>query len=78
MIHDVIITINPISYTAKFIFFGVRINKTQQIRCRKISRSVHSVVVYQKISNSVGRNDNFLAKARKLLIVPTSLDILDI
>ena len=31
-----------------------------------------------KISNSVGRNDNFLAKARKLLILPTSLDIFDI
>ena len=31
-----------------------------------------------KISNSVGRNDNFLAKARKLSILPTSLDIFDI
>ena len=31
-----------------------------------------------KISNSVGRNDNFRAKARKLSIVPTSLDIFDI
>ena len=30
------------------------------------------------MSNSVGRNDNFLAKARKLLILPTSLDIFDI
>ena len=29
-----------------------------------------------KISNSVGRNDNFLAKARKLSIPPTSFDIL--
>ena len=27
-----------------------------------------------KISNSVGRNDNFLAKARKLSILPTELD----
>ena len=27
---------------------------------------------------SVGRNDNFLAKARKLSILPTSLDIFDI
>ena len=30
---------------------------------------------YNKISNWVGRNDNFLAKARKLPILPTSLDI---
>ena len=29
------------------------------------------------MSNSVGRNDNFLAKARKLSIRPTSLDIFD-
>ena len=28
------------------------------------------------MSNSVGRNDNFRAKARKLSILPTSLDIL--
>ena len=28
-----------------------------------------------RISNSLGRNDNFLAKARKLSILPTSLDI---
>ena len=28
--------------------------------------------------NSVGRNDNFLAKARKLSILPTLLDIFDI
>ena len=27
-----------------------------------------------KISNSVGRNNNFLAKAQKLSILPTSLD----
>ena len=38
---------------------------------------VHSVVV-SKISNSVGRNDNFLAKAGKLSILPTWLDIFDI
>ena len=30
------------------------------------------------MSNSVGSNDNFLAKARKLSILPTSLDIFDI
>ena len=32
MIHDVIRTANPFRYTAKFIFVGVRNNKTQQIR----------------------------------------------
>ena len=31
-----------------------------------------------KMSNSVGRKDNFLAKAKKLSILPTSLDIFDI
>ena len=30
------------------------------------------------MSNSVGMNDNFFAKARKLSILPTSLDIFDI
>ena len=32
MIHDVITTVNPFPYTAKFMFVGVRNNKTQQIR----------------------------------------------
>ena len=32
VIHDVIITADPIPYTAKFMFDGVRNNKTQQIR----------------------------------------------
>ena len=32
MIHDVIKTVNPFPYTAKFMFVGVRNNKTQQIR----------------------------------------------
>ena len=32
VIHDVITTANPIPYTAKFMFVGVRNNKTQQIR----------------------------------------------
>ena len=30
------------------------------------------------MSHPVGRNDNFLAKARKLSILPTSLDTFDI
>ena len=32
MIHDVISTPKPFRYTAKFMFVGVRHNKTQQIR----------------------------------------------
>ena len=63
MIHDVIRTAYLFPYTAKIIFVGVRKKK--------------SVVVYKKISNLVGRNDNFLAKARKLSILPTLLDIFD-
>ena len=38
VIHDVIITANPFPYTAKFMFVGVRNNKTQQIRRLKINR----------------------------------------
>ena len=30
------------------------------------------------MSNSVGRNDNFLAKAGKLSVLPTILDIFDV
>ena len=33
MIHDVITTANPFPDTAKFMFFGVRNNNTQHIRC---------------------------------------------
>ena len=32
MIHDVISTANPFSSTAKFMFVGVKNNKTQQLR----------------------------------------------
>ena len=32
VIHDFITTANPFPYTAKLMFFGVRNNKTQQIR----------------------------------------------
>ena len=45
MIHDVITKANPSLYTAKFMFFGFRNNKTQQNRTLKDNRSV---VVYQK------------------------------
>ena len=32
MIHDLVRTASPFPYTAKFIFVGVRNNKTQQMR----------------------------------------------
>ena len=32
MIHDVITTANSFPYTTKFMFFGVRNSKTQQVR----------------------------------------------
>ena len=32
VIHDVITTADPIRYNAKFMFDGVRNNKTQQVR----------------------------------------------
>ena len=31
MIHDVITTAKPFPYTLKFVFFGVRNNKTQHV-----------------------------------------------
>ena len=78
IIHDVITTPNPFPYTAKFMFVGVRNNETQQIRRWKINRILTWCCRISKISNSVERNDNFLAKARKLSILSTSLDIFDI
>ena len=33
IIHDVITTVNPFPYTAKFLFVGVKNNKTQQVKC---------------------------------------------
>ena len=38
VIHDVIKTANPLKYTAKLMFVGVKNNKAQQIRRRKINR----------------------------------------
>ena len=38
IIHDVITTPNPCPYTAKFMFFDVRNNKTQQIRRWQINK----------------------------------------
>ena len=37
MINDIIITANPFPYTAKFMFVGVKNNRTQQIRRLKIN-----------------------------------------
>ena len=76
MIHDVITTPDPFPCSAKSMFVGVRNNKTQQIRHWKINKIRTKCYCISKISNSVGRNDTFLAKARKLSIFPTSLDIL--
>ena len=76
-IHAVVTTAKPFQYTSKFMFVGVR-NKTQQIRHWKINRIRTKRCRISKISNSVGRNDNCLAKARQLSILPTSLDIFDI
>ena len=74
---DVTITANAFPYTAEFMFIGVRNNKTQQTRHRKINRIRTWCCRLSKISNSIGRNDNFRAKARKVSILPTSLDIFD-
>ena len=38
MIHEVITTANPFPDTARFMFVGVRNNKTQHIRRWKINR----------------------------------------
>ena len=78
IIHYVITTPDPFPYTAKFMFFCVRNNETQQIRRWKINRIRTYCCRISKISNSVGTNDNFLAKARKLSFLPTSLHIFDI
>ena len=71
IIHDVITKPNPFPYTAKFMLVSARHNKTQQIRRWKINRIRIYCCRISKISNSVGRNNSFLAKARKISIVPT-------
>ena len=65
MIQYVITTANPFPYTANFMFIGVRNSTSQMFKDKQNTYSV-------------GRNDNFLAKTRKLSIFPTSLDIFDI
>ena len=47
-------------------------------RTKKINDIPRIFLYIKKISNLVVRNDNFPAKARKLSIFPTSLDIFDI
>ena len=75
VIHDVITTASLFPNTAKFMFVGIRNNKAQQIIHRKIKRICIKCCRISKISNSVGRNDNFLAKALISSIPPISLDI---
>ena len=54
MIHDVITTPDPFPYTAKFMFVGVRNNKTKKIRRSKKIEYVHSVAVYKKYLTRLG------------------------
>ena len=75
--YDEVKTTNPFPYNTKFVFVGVRNNKNQRIRRWKINRIRIWCCHISKISNSVGRNDNFRAKARKLSNLPTLLDIYD-
>ena len=72
MIHDVIRTADLFPYTAKFMFVRDGINETQTM---KDKQNTHVVLSYVKVSTSAGRNDDCLAKARKISILPTSLDI---
>ena len=78
VIHDIIITPNPYPFTAKFVFVSVMINKDQQMKLLKINKIRTYCCRISKISNSVGRKDNCLAKPRQSSILPTSLDIFDI
>ena len=78
MIHGVITTASLFPYAAKFMSDGARNNKTQQRRSWKINSIGTRCCRTSKISNWIGRIDNFLAKARKLSILPTELDISDI
>ena len=64
MVHDVITSAKSFPYTAKFLFISVR-NKSA------VERKIEYV-----FSVAVCKN-NFLAKARKLSILPTSLDSFD-
>ena len=46
VIHDVITTANPIPYTVKFMFVGVRNNKTQQNQTLKDKYNTYIVLPY--------------------------------
>ena len=46
MIHDVISRPNPFPYTAKFMFVGVRHNKTQQIRRIKYLTQLGGMIIF--------------------------------
>ena len=61
MIHDVIKTDYLLPYTATFMCcrsYKKRKSTNYRLKDRQ-NIYVHSVAVYLKISNSVGRNDNF-------------------
>ena len=78
IIHDVSRTAHPFPHTAKFIIVGVRNNKIKKNQKLKMNRIRTYCCLISKISNSVGRKDNFLAKARKVSFMPTELDMFDI
>ena len=54
MIHDDIETASSFPYTAKFMFAGVRNNKTEQVRCSKINRIRIKCCRISKIFNMLG------------------------
>ena len=75
MIHDVITTADHFRILLNSFFSVSEIIKLNNSDGERDIEYAHSVVVYKRISNSVGRNNNFLAKARKLSILPTSVYI---
>ena len=54
MMKDVIATANLFPYTSKFMFVGVRNNKTRKNQTVKEIEYVHSVAVYQKYLTRLG------------------------
>ena len=72
IMHHVIITRNPYPYTDKFVFLDVTFDKDQQIRCWRIYRICKCTYCCRisKISNSVWKTDDCLAKARQIINSP--------
>ena len=69
-IHDVIETPNPFPYTEN--------SWLSVLEIIKLNKSDVERQIEYGWENPVGRNDNFLAKARKLSFLQISLDIFDI